>query len=255
MQDKIIINADDFGLSESCSLAISKAFENKLVSSTTAMANGSYIDKAYYLAEKQGFSDKVGIHIVLTEGAPLTENIKNDPFFCENGILHGKINRLKKPTAKQISFLKEEVAAQIKKLRELGFKISHADSHHHIHTDVFFIKAIEEVLKENGIFKIRPHRNLGRIAFYKKIVKNIFNAKLIKNGFITPEKMGSKEDITVEPAALKEYLCEIMVHPDFDKGGDLIDRAGFENGIPFGARLDVLSEYIKIMRPISYNEL
>ena len=30
---------------------------------------------------------------------------------------------------------------------------------------------------------------------------------------------------------------EIMVHPDFDRNGELIDRTGFSDGYPVGKRL------------------
>ena len=98
----LIVNADDFGLTESCTKAIAEAFRLGLISSTTACANGEAIENAYRIANENGFLDRVGIHINLTEGAPLTEGIKNDPFFCESGVFHGKINRLKKPGKKSL---------------------------------------------------------------------------------------------------------------------------------------------------------
>jgi len=255
MHNKIIVNADDFGLSESCSLAIAKAFGENLISSTTAMANGEYIEDAYKIAVENGFIDKVGIHIVLTEDVPLTEGIKNDSFFCENGVFHGKINRLKKPSKSELQHLREEVSAQIKKLRAIGFPLSHADSHHHIHTDVFFIKTIEEVLKENGINKIRLHRNFGRIKFYKRFVKNLYNKKLNRNGFITTETMGSLDDLRDFPQTIKDGLCEIMVHPDFDKDNVLIDRTDWSAAVPVGVPLDTIKNYIDGMQLISYKDL
>ena len=255
MQNKIIINADDFGLTESCSKAIAKAFDENLISSTTAMANGKYIEQAYKIAVERGFLDKVGIHIVLTEGVPLTESIKNDPFFCEDGVFHNRIDRLKKPGKAQLEHLRLEVAAQIERLQSIGFPLSHADSHHHIHNDLYFIKTIEEVLKEYGINKIRLHRNFGRIRFYKKIVKNLFNKKLRKRGFITTDKMGSFEDLRSDSAATKNALCEIMVHPDFDKNGILIDRTDWSETIAVGTPLDTIKGYIGGLTLISYKDL
>ena len=255
MNNKIIVNADDFGLSESCSKAIAEAISKNLVSSTTAMANGEYISQAYKLAVDNGFVDKVGIHVVLTEGVPLTEGIKGDPFFCEGGVFHGKINRLKIPGKTQFAHLREEVSAQIEKLRDLGFSLTHADSHHHIHTDVFFIRTIEQVLKKYGINKIRLHRNFGHIRFYKKIVKDLFNKRLMSDGFISTEKMGSMEDLENYPGTIKDYLCEIMVHPDYDREGLLIDRVDFAGGFPVGEDLYKLASFIGGMEPVSYRDI
>ena len=114
---------------------------------------------------------------------------------------------------------------------------------------------IEEVLKEYGINKIRLHRNFGRIKFYKKIVKNLFNKKLRKRGFITTDKMGSFEDLRSDSAATKSALCEIMVHPDFDKNGVLVDRTDWSETIAVGTPLDTIYGYIVGLTLISYKDL
>lgn len=255
MQNKIIINADDFGLCESCSKAIIEAFKQNLISSATAMANGEYIKEAYKLAEENGFVDRIGVHIVLTEGKPLTEKIKNDPFFCENGFFHGKINRMKRPNQIQLDEIREELSAQIEKLRDLGFSISHADSHHHIHTDVFFIKTIERVLIKYGINKIRIHRNFGKIPFYKKIVKDCYNQKLTKHGFSTTEKMGSLEDLANFSEIIRNHFCEIMVHPDFNANGEIVDRIDWKNNFAIGENLTKINNYITDFKLISYRDI
>jgi len=251
----IIVNADDFGLTESCTKAIAEAFRQGLISSTTACANGAAIEEAYKIAVENGFLNCVGIHINLTEGAPLTEGIKNDPFFCAGGVFHGQINRLKKPGRETLANLEAEVAAQIERLKTLGFPISHADSHHHIHTAVFLIGTIENVLKRYRIGKIRLHRNLGAIRFYKKIVKNRFNKNLQKHGFATTEKMGSFDDLVLMPEDAKAHLTEIMVHPDFDRAGVLVDRADMEDGVPVGRPLAEILPYLQNETLISYGEL
>ncbi len=251
----LIINADDFGLTESCTKAIAEAFRLGLISSTTACANGEAIENAYRIANENGFLNRVGIHINLTEGAPLTEGIKSDPFFCESGVFHGKINRLKKPGKKTLAHLEAEVAAQIERLKAIGFPISHADSHHHIHTGLFLIGSVEKVLKQYGIGKIRLHRNFGAIPFYKRFIKNRFNKRLQKDGFVTTEKMGSFEDLAAMPEEAKAHLTEIMVHPDVDREGVLIDRVDYEGDCPVGRPLADLLLYLQNETLISYGEL
>ena len=120
---KIIVNADDFGLNKSCSCAIKEAFSKGLISSTTACANGEYISEAYQLARENHFEDKVGIHINLTEGVPLTDKIKEDPFFCENGKFHNRINRFQRLSGEQIYEVQCEVRAQIEYLKTYGLTI------------------------------------------------------------------------------------------------------------------------------------
>lgn len=255
MNDKIIINADDFGLEENCSLATAEAFKRNLISSTTALANGEYIEEAVKLSVKCGFSDRIGIHVNLTEGVPLTENIKKDPFFCNNGVFHNKINRYKRPGKLQIEEMKDEIRAQIKRLKDLGVTFTHADSHHHIHNGIFLEKAIKEVLFEFGIKKIRLHRNFGKIKLYKRAGKKLYNIELKKQGFITTDRMGSFKDLRDKPYIAKKCFCEIMVHPGFDKNGNLIDITKRSVNEISGPLLDGISEYTKGLRLVSFEEV
>lgn len=253
--NKYIINADDYGLTENCTKAIAEAFEKGLITDTTACANGEYIEKAFGLAKEKGFWENVGIHINLTEGKPLTEGIAKDPFFCENGIFHGKIDRLKKPTNEQLSTMKAEVTAQVEKLQSLGYSISHADSHHHIHTCVYLEETLKDVLFHFGIKKIRIHRNIGKIPFYKRVVKNWCNRKLRKQGFTTCQYFGGADDLPLWIRKPKKGICEIMVHPDYDAEGNLIDRVSQENGQNFGEPLEKVLQARYESERTSYKDL
>lgn len=251
----LIINADDFGLTKSCSLAIAEAFGKNLISSTTACANGDYIKEAILLAREKGFENKIGVHLNITEGKPLTGDIKNDSFFCEGGEFHGKINRYKKPTEAEILHFKKEISAQIERIKELGVEPTHIDSHHHIHTAPYLINTVKEVAREYGINKIRIHRNVGKIKFYKKFGKTVFNNRLTKDGFITVKKFGSIEDFISDSAAISKYDCEIMVHPDYDNSGNLIDRVETNENENYGRPLSAIKDIVKDKSLISYGEL
>ena len=70
---KLIINADDFGLNTSVNHAIIESFEKGLINSTTLMANMPGFEEAIELAHKNNIIDKIGIHLCLTEGEPITK--------------------------------------------------------------------------------------------------------------------------------------------------------------------------------------
>ncbi|MBO4693996.1 MAG: ChbG/HpnK family deacetylase [Clostridia bacterium] len=247
---QIIINADDFGLSESANRAIADAFDKGLISNTTMLANGKAFDEAVVLANKHGFCDKVGIHFNLTQGIPLTDDIKYCATFCENGKFHNRINRLKLLNESEKTAVYKELSAQVKKLKNAGFIIDHADSHHHIHTALFISPIVLRICRESGINKIRLHRNTGAIPCYKKAVKNIYNKRLVKKGFYTTGLFGSLKDIDSDlPPDI-----EIMVHPDYDKNNILIDRRNFENGTPAGVPLLSISDKFGV-ELISYGDL
>lgn len=238
-KSKVIINADDFGLSISVNRAIADAFKNGLISNTTLIANGNAFNDAIKTAKDNNFQKRVGIHFNLTEGEPLTQSIKNCPSFCENGVFHHRNNRLKPLDRFEKNAIYEELSAQVQRIRSAGFTIDHADSHHHIHTAIFIAPVVFRVCKENGINKIRLHRNIGNIPGYKLFIKKLYNRELNKEGFITTDYFGSLQDISGTP--LPDNL-EIMVHPDYDKDGVLIDRADSIDDMPVGMPLHSLTQ-------------
>lgn len=230
----IIINADDFGLNEHCSKAIAQAFKEELITDTTMIATGEYFDEAFSLAKEQGVIDKIGIHLNLTEGEPLTEEIKSCPRFVTDGRFNKQYNRSKPLAADEKAAIYKELTAQVEKVQRAGITITHADSHHHIHTGLFIAPIAVKVCKEYGINKIRLHRNFGQISSIKRLVKNKYNNWLHKQGITTTDYFAYPADI--ENSEIPDNT-EIMVHPDFDKDGNLIDRLDVENGFPVGYRL------------------
>lgn len=235
----IIINGDDFGLNERNSRAIAEAFSKKLITDTTMLANFSYFDEAVKLAKKEGFADKIGIHLNLTAGKPLTKDILSCPRFVTDGLFNKQYNRISPLSRKEKDAIYEELTAQAEKIEKAGVSITHADSHHHIHTSVTIAPIVSRICKEHGINKIRLHRNLGQISGFKKFVKKRYNQWLVRQGFVTTDYFAYVMDI--ENAPIPDNT-EIMVHPDFDKNGALIDRRGEENGCPFG---NPLPDFVK----------
>lgn len=79
---KLIVNADDFGMTEGNTLATIICHESGILTSTTLMVNMPYAREAARLALKHPDLG-VGIHLVLTIGRPLIEGAKS--FTDENG--------------------------------------------------------------------------------------------------------------------------------------------------------------------------
>src|SRR5579872_5302931 len=68
---RLIINADDFGMTPGVNRAIAEAHRAGTVTSATLMANEAAVEGAIALA-KQSPSLSVGCHIVLVDGRPLS---------------------------------------------------------------------------------------------------------------------------------------------------------------------------------------
>ena len=238
---KLIINADDFGMTKSCTKAIFDAYNSGLITDTTMVANGEAFDFANELSKGHKIRESIGIHFNLTEGTPLTEDIKRYGKFVSGGKFHGKVNRLKPLSKAERRAVYEELTAQIEKIEKAGIVVTHADSHHHIHTAVFIAPVVIKVCKEHGIKKIRLHRNIGNISAGKRVVKRIYNCCLKAKGFKTTKYFGSLQDIE---RSFPDNTLEIMVHPDYDANGILIDRVDMENGNPIGKGLEEQKERI-----------
>lgn len=231
---RLIINGDDFGMNAHCTKAIAQAFCEGLITDTTMMANGDCFDEAVALARQQGFIHNIGIHFNLTEGEPLTEDIRKLTDFVIDGAFHKQF--LQNPHAlseRETEAVDRELCAQVERIKNAEISITHADSHHYIHNDPYLAPIVARVCRRYGIEKIRLQRNL----FHEKEQEN--NLFWRKNGFITTAFFGRMSDI--EQAEIPDST-EIMVHPDFDKNGVLIDRAGVEDSAPVGKKLVKLSE-------------
>ena len=90
---KVIINADDFGKSLERNQAVDAAFKQGLICSAGVIVTSKYLSDAIHLANEGGYLNKLHIHFNLSanllhensDDTPLTDVMKNDPFFCRDG--------------------------------------------------------------------------------------------------------------------------------------------------------------------------
>ncbi|MFD2370813.1 carbohydrate deacetylase [Brevibacillus sp. GCM10020057] len=231
---KIIINADDFGTSQSTDEAIIQTFASGALSSTTIVANGSSFESACQLAHEKRLLDRVGIHINLTDGLPLTDGIRKCPRFCDSdGYFLPKklsLSRLLFPmhTGEKLA-LANEVKAQIARCRKQGLPLTHADSHNHIHTEIMIGTLIMDVLKEEGIPFLRLTRNIGsNMSPAKKAYKHLFNGILSSKGLRGVTYFGDFSDLIgiVKKGGNRSGSAEIMCHPVLGENGSVRDLCG-----------------------------
>lgn len=223
---KLIINADDFGASESINNAIIQAFNKKLISSATIMTNMPGFENACKLIKKQNLYGKIGIHLNLIEGYPVTEKISLCEKFCDNnGKFNEKRNRLFMLSREVRQAVYEEFFGQLNKLYKKNIFPTHIDSHHHYHTEWAIGKQVLGIAKNNNINAIRLSRNIGKnIRGIKGIYKSIYNKNLAIKGFAKTHYFGSLSDaMFIKNLQLQQCNIELMVHPGYDKRGRLIE--------------------------------
>src|SRR5580658_3601299 len=71
MAARLILNADDFGLTRGINRAIAELHANGALTSATLMANGPAFEDAAAIARKRPTLG-VGCHVVLTDGIPVS---------------------------------------------------------------------------------------------------------------------------------------------------------------------------------------
>lgn len=129
---RLIVNADDFGISERRNAGILEAHRRGIVTAVSLLANGSAWDDALRLLREAPELD-VGLHLNLSEGPPLVAGHRTlvDP----DGEFHGKAQTRKFAELWRLdpAEIERETEAQIRRLLDAGFRISHLDGHQHLH--------------------------------------------------------------------------------------------------------------------------
>ncbi len=160
---RLIINADDFGLTAGVNRAIVEAHEHGVVTSATLMANGQAFDEATRLAQSRPRLG-VGCHIVLVDGAPLLgeagvgtlldqRSNSGDPHFREGIARFGALALLGRLDEGEIE---AEATAQIRKLQAAGITVTHLDAHKHTH---LFPRVLRPLLRAAASCGVRAIRN------------------------------------------------------------------------------------------------
>lgn len=158
------MNADDCGISADVDKRIEDAIRQKVISSTTIMANMNDFDGAIRLFNTFSNVVSFGVHLNLTEGLPMTESqiLIDKGIFLENG---DKLSLNASPFRRQLlnreirEAIYQELQAQVEKILDNKVTISHIDSHHFIHQAVFMLPILPKLCKKYGIKKIRNYSN------------------------------------------------------------------------------------------------
>ena len=237
----VVLNADDFGLSPDVNRAILICFEQRLISSATIMPNMPAFEDAVRLSFANDFVDRIGVHLNLTAGTPLTDPIRQCPAFCTPaGEFRRRRHYLITPSQRRL--LSNEVRAQIQRCRDVGLPVTHLDSHHHSHTEPGKFAAIRPVLEEMKIQSVRLSRNVDPLPRHspRAVWKSVFNSQLRKRNWQSVDYFGCVGSFRRLLAAgrIDNRSIEVECHPGFDSRGRLVDlvegidfRSGFRHVI------------------------
>ena len=232
----LIINADDFGLSDHTVEWTINGFERGALTSATLMAGMPATDKAVEYAKSHSqFS--FGVHFYLVDETPMCKP-EEIPSMIDPAT--GKLWQTRKFILRnfagliKVEDLKREMRAQYLALKNAGVPISHVDGHGHNHRLPQSIKALSELKDELGFIKVRRCQDLavvgGKLGLLSRVINVPMQQRLNSAGFRTTDHFlmnaGHTSDLQWFSKAiisLPNGVTEIGVHPGIDEEWRRID--------------------------------
>ena len=158
---RLIVNADDFGMTSGINRAIAESHKSGIVTSATAMANEVAVDEVIAFASKNS-SLGIGCHVVLVDGTPVSQP---DSVQSLIGSRNGDAARFRSGIAQlamatvtrsvREAEVHGEASAQIERLQSRGLSLSHVDCHMHSHILPVISRAVLRAARDHDIRSVR----------------------------------------------------------------------------------------------------
>lgn len=124
---KLIINADDFGLTVNVSRGILEGMMNGVITDTSAIVGTCAFYESAKMALSQGITE-MGLHCLLTMGKPILPKEQLKTLVNDEGYFYTREEFLKKEV--DLKEVKMELTAQVERFLSTGLKLNHIDTHH-----------------------------------------------------------------------------------------------------------------------------
>lgn len=250
---RLIVNADDLGMTAGINRAIVECCEKGIVTSTTLMATASAFDDAVARAqslEQHQPQVSIGCHVVLLDGKPIlppgrlpslleapSKNGAPELRISLNGFARAALTGKLRPDE-----VEAEAAAQIARVQKAGIAPSHFDCHKHAHMFPAVLRPLLRAAREREIPAVRnPFGMLFPLPFNRMIrspqlwrrVAELsllrsfaasFQREIIRHGLRTPDgSLGVAVTGTLDldsflglAEALPEGTWEFVCHPGYN---------------------------------------
>jgi hopanoid biosynthesis associated protein HpnK len=185
---RLIINADDFGLTGGVNRAVVEGHQHGVVTSSTLMANGPAFEEAVRLAPSAPRLS-IGCHVVLVDGSPVLEAAQVSSLMGGTGLLRfgdgiGKFCLRALAGRLDSNQIEAEVTAQIRKLQAAGITVSHLDTHKHTHMLPQVFRPLLRAARVCGVRAVRNPFDLVRISLAARrpgLWRRYGEVKLLRN--------------------------------------------------------------------------
>ncbi|MBR4747959.1 MAG: ChbG/HpnK family deacetylase [Abditibacteriota bacterium] len=154
---KIIITADDYGMSRAVNDAIDQCIELQNISSTNIMVNMPFFREAQKHTSNKNVS--LGLHWTLSCGKPVLDANEIPSLVDENGVFFSYPVFRKKYREHEIkdADIEKELAAQYKLYSENIGKPDYWNTHQNVHVDFGVIDIFRRKAQEYSIKRMRNH--------------------------------------------------------------------------------------------------
>lgn len=146
---RLIVNADDFGLTPGVNAGILEAHRQGIVTSTTLMVNMGAAEEALRLAADCPTLG-VGIHLTLTAGHAVSTEV---PSLVDRAGRFWNLKHLAQFA--RPDDIRREFRCQMERFLSFGKKPTHIDSHHHVHGEPSIRPIVLDLAREYDL----PVRN------------------------------------------------------------------------------------------------
>jgi predicted glycoside hydrolase/deacetylase ChbG (UPF0249 family) len=158
---RLIINADDFGLTPGVNKAIVELNTAGALSSATLMASGPFFADAVHLGFPQTTLG-VGCHVVFTDGVPILPPREIPSLIDPSGRFPGRfrprigdfVSDLLRGRIRGAE-LEAEAIAQIRRIQSSGLHITHVDTHKHTHVFRPVLRPLLRAARQCGVLAVR----------------------------------------------------------------------------------------------------
>ncbi len=154
---RLIVNADDFGLTRSITDGVIDAFEGGILTSASLVATGEAFDRASGYAAAHADLDS-GIHLMIVQGTPVLPAGQVPSLVQPDGMFlpgYGEFMARYLSGGVRDEEVEAEWSAQIARLRGAGVRITHLDSIQHLHLVPGLFRVALRIARANGIMALR----------------------------------------------------------------------------------------------------
>jgi predicted glycoside hydrolase/deacetylase ChbG (UPF0249 family) len=192
-QIRLVVNADDFGMSPTISRGILRAHRDGIVTSTSLLGNCADLEAAR--AELAAAPELgVGVHLALVEGAPVAAPASVASLLGPDGKLWPRGQDFVAAWLKGrilAGDVERELDAQVARVRDAGITIDHLDTHHHLGFLPVVGRAVEEIARRYGIAGIRSAVERPTLAWVTEPRRGLEAGLLTGLAWLTRRRLGA----------------------------------------------------------------